>query len=388
MAGILYVRDEYNERWLPCVSGVGALPDVDILSGVQNGHALLYDENSGSPRWTSGSVGTGGGTSDVQYLNDLLDVTAGSPAQGYTLVYNESSGKWEATAQSGSAGDMYKSTYDPNDDGVVTDSDKLGGELPSYYAVADHSHNNFYYTKPDLLDSSGSAQVHWNKLTNKPQHYPPGFHGTAHESSGSDAINVQGLSGVLADRQDANKIYGRDIETGAPANGQVMVWRSATSKWTYEQQTGGSGGGGGTSGSGMTPVWEDVTSQIPDPSNNFDLAHVFVANTLLVFYNGTLQQPSKFSEDGDFAGFTTSFSPVAGDTLVAFYFRQMSTTEGADTISIQEQDGTPSLDLIHTIIVGNDDLVDEGGGVARIKTASDAIVAVSDQDVLMMQIFC
>lgn len=33
-------------------------------------------------------------------------------------------------------GDMMKSTYDSNDDGVVNDSDKLGGELPTYYQKA------------------------------------------------------------------------------------------------------------------------------------------------------------------------------------------------------------------------------------------------------------
>ena len=31
-------------------------------------------------------------------------------------------------------GDMLKSTYDSNSDGIVNDSDKLGGQLPSYYA--------------------------------------------------------------------------------------------------------------------------------------------------------------------------------------------------------------------------------------------------------------
>ena len=33
-------------------------------------------------------------------------------------------------------GDMLKSTYDADDDGIVDDSEKLGGELPSYYMAA------------------------------------------------------------------------------------------------------------------------------------------------------------------------------------------------------------------------------------------------------------
>ncbi len=34
----------------------------------------------------------------------------------------------------GGGGDMMASTYDPNGDGVVKDSDKLGGSLPSAFA--------------------------------------------------------------------------------------------------------------------------------------------------------------------------------------------------------------------------------------------------------------
>jgi hypothetical protein len=125
---ILYIRDELNERWLPCVENVGSIPNVNILDTVEDGHGLFYENNSGSPRWTSGSVGGG----SASYLDDLLDVDLTSPSQGHILVYNQSTSKWENVAQSGSAGDMYKSTYDTTDNGVVDNSEKLGGELPSY----------------------------------------------------------------------------------------------------------------------------------------------------------------------------------------------------------------------------------------------------------------
>lgn len=39
-------------------------------------------------------------------------------------------------AQEAASGDMFKATYDTNADGVVDDSEKLGGQLPSYYAKA------------------------------------------------------------------------------------------------------------------------------------------------------------------------------------------------------------------------------------------------------------
>lgn len=42
------------------------------------------------------------------------------------------------------SGDMLASEYDPNSDGIVKDSDKLGGQLPSHYATSDHNHTGTY----------------------------------------------------------------------------------------------------------------------------------------------------------------------------------------------------------------------------------------------------
>jgi hypothetical protein len=154
---------------------------------------------------------------------------------------------------------------------------------------------------------------------------------------------------------------------------------------------------------------------VPDASDHFDTNYIFTEDTLAVYYNGLLQQPAKFTEDGDWSGFTTLFSPVAGDTLTVFYFRELSQgdpdtigiqeQDGSpaltgihtlkvgngdlepDTIGIQEQDGSPALTGIHTLKVGNGDLEDLGSGIARVQTAADVIVGVSDQDVIMMQVF-
>lgn len=45
-------------------------------------------------------------------------------------------------------GDMMKASYDINGDGVVDDSERLGGQLPAFYATADHLHPD----KADLVD--------------------------------------------------------------------------------------------------------------------------------------------------------------------------------------------------------------------------------------------
>lgn len=47
---------------------------------------------------------------------------------------------WAKQAQSSSqGGDMMKSVYDTNGDGIVDNSEKLGGQLPEYYAPASHT---------------------------------------------------------------------------------------------------------------------------------------------------------------------------------------------------------------------------------------------------------
>lgn len=45
-------------------------------------------------------------------------------------------------------GDMRKALYDINEDGVVDNSERLGGQLPAFYATASHEHPD----KADLVD--------------------------------------------------------------------------------------------------------------------------------------------------------------------------------------------------------------------------------------------
>lgn len=43
-------------------------------------------------------------------------------------------------------GDMLAATYDADGDSVVDDSERLGGQLPAYYALASHTHVVSQYT--------------------------------------------------------------------------------------------------------------------------------------------------------------------------------------------------------------------------------------------------
>ena len=65
------------------------------------------------------------------------------------------------------------------------------------------------------------------------------LHGTEHQDGGVDEISVAGLSGVLADRQDANKLQGRNVQDAAPDDADILTWSSANSQWEPQPNTGG-----------------------------------------------------------------------------------------------------------------------------------------------------
>ena len=62
----------------------------------------------------------------------------------------------------------------------------------------------------------------------------PGVHATSHEDGGGDEINVAGLSGVLADKQNADKIQGHTVDEAAIGNDKILVYKVSGDKYIYE----------------------------------------------------------------------------------------------------------------------------------------------------------
>ena len=58
-------------------------------------------------------------------LDDLSDVVVSAPSNGQVIEYNSTSGKWENVSPSAIGGDMLKSVYDIDNDGVVDSSERL-----------------------------------------------------------------------------------------------------------------------------------------------------------------------------------------------------------------------------------------------------------------------
>jgi len=89
-------------------------------------------------------------------------------------------------------------------------TEKLGLKIPGYlmYRYDDDLNETLLAIEADLYD-----------------------HATRHQVGGPSAINVGGLSGVLADAQNASKLQGRDVVATAPTNLQVLQWVNGNSRW-------------------------------------------------------------------------------------------------------------------------------------------------------------
>lgn len=109
-------------------------------------------------------------------------------------------GRLVVITSAGAGGDMYKATYDIDDNGIVDNSEKLEG--------------------------STKAQV---------QDHSPNAHAASHQNGGADEVNVGGLSGLLADDQhilDAEAVSAM----GAKADGNPLHHDRAT-EWGAAEHT-------------------------------------------------------------------------------------------------------------------------------------------------------
>lgn len=62
-------------------------------------------------------------------------------------------------------------------------------------------------------------------------------HSARHQQGGDDELNVGGLSGKLADPQDAGELQGRAIHDAAPSDGQAPTWNDGESRYEPGEPT-------------------------------------------------------------------------------------------------------------------------------------------------------
>ena len=216
------------------------LSDVNA-SAPSNGEALVYNSTSGN--WESSTIsastswgsitGTLSSQTDLQsalngkldttaVIDDLSDVSAPSPSNGQSLVYNSTSGNWEANTVSTSTawGDITGTLSSQSDL-----QSALNGKLDTTAVIDDLSDVNaptpsngealVYNSLSGNWESSViSASVSWGSIT-----------GTL--SSQTDLQTA--LNGKLDTTAVINDIS--DINAASPSNGQALIYNSTSGDW-------------------------------------------------------------------------------------------------------------------------------------------------------------
>jgi len=115
---------------------------------------------------------------------------------------------------------MSKSFYDSNDDGVVNDSDKLGGQLPSFYAKQSdlsnksdilHSHRLSDLSDIDQTSKADKKILQWNSTANTHEYVDIVSGGSSDDISADNIIESTTKKVMTSDER--TKLFG--IEEGA-----------------------------------------------------------------------------------------------------------------------------------------------------------------------------
>jgi hypothetical protein len=148
----------------------GMLYQYHVLPATASGQVLMADDRL---RWLPATLPTasgGGHTIQDEGVNLTQRANLNFVGVGVTVTDNAGTNTTTVTISgvaSSGGGDMYKATYDADNNGIVDNSERLGGQLPEYYSVSGHAHGDIYYTQTQL-QTSGQAQVHYGNLTNVP----------------------------------------------------------------------------------------------------------------------------------------------------------------------------------------------------------------------------
>lgn len=143
--------------------------------------------------------------------------TQTTPASGYNKLYPKTDGKWHFKDDTGT-----EKTLANSDDAPASHAATHKGDGADAIAVATTSVAGLMSasdkTKLDGIEGSGVAA-----------------HASTHQNGGADEISVAGLSGVLADRQDADKIVGEPITITTVGRRNHLVYDEINEEWINEK---------------------------------------------------------------------------------------------------------------------------------------------------------
>ena len=148
------------------------------------------------PQGETGPQGPKGDTGEQGTPGVSPTVTVSKAGQVTTVTFHTAEGDVEAEIRDGT-GDMLKATYDADGDGVVDDAERLGGQLPTYYAPA--------ATVPSVPA--------WALSDTKPAYTAEEVGAAAAEHTHEQA-DVTGLTDALAGKADVEHTHAQADVTG------------------------------------------------------------------------------------------------------------------------------------------------------------------------------
>ena len=141
-----------------------------------------------------------------------------------TITIVDAEGTHTATINDGAdgsgAGDMVRATYDANENGIVDDAEKLGGQLPSYYAKA----------------ADVPSVPAWALSSTKPSYTAQEVGAAAAEHTHEQA-DITGLSAALAGKVDAESGANNYVHPSTHPASMITGLASVATSGSYNDLT-------------------------------------------------------------------------------------------------------------------------------------------------------
>ncbi len=149
-------------------------------------------------------------------------LSATAPTAGQALVWNNTASQWEP-GDGGGSGDMLMSVYDTDLDGVVNDSEKLGGYTAASYSRTTHNHDYVYSALGHDHDADYAALTH---------DHDSDYAALSHTHQPVDVLNMTNINGgrLSISSTDPWAISAADTDTAATlylhgaAGNLVSLW--------------------------------------------------------------------------------------------------------------------------------------------------------------------
>lgn len=142
-------------------------------------------------------------------LTDLANVNVSSPADGQSLVWNDAQSEWTSETVTG-AGDMLKSVYDTNDNGISDSAEVVFDGVNNSTAAEIRTHLD-----TDVIQTVGNVETVIDDYSyNSTEIYTKTEIDTAFSNLVLDDIS--------------------NVNVPSPSDGQVLSWNEAEGEWTSE----------------------------------------------------------------------------------------------------------------------------------------------------------